>query len=438
MSLGIGAIIGAGIFVITGLVAREYAGPAIVISFVIAGLGCAFAALCYAEFASMVPVAGGAYSYAYVSLGELVAWIIGWDLILEYGVGSAAVATGWSHYFLELLRVIGVRLPAFLTADPFSAGEAWVNLPAFVIVLVLTAILVTGIRQTAGFNTLMVVVKVAIILFVIGVGAFFVDPANWVPFAPFGASGVIAGAAYVFFAYIGFDAVSTHAEEAHTPKRDVPLGILGALGTCTVLYILVALVLTGMVPVRELSINAPVAAAFVSRGLHWAGLLIAVAAVVGLTSVLLVVLLSLARVIFAIARDGLLPVQPLGTVHATFRTPHVATIIGGCCVSLLAGFVPLEELAKLVNIGTLLAFAIVCGAVLVLRKTQPDVPRPFRCPWVPLIPCLGIIFNVGLMASLGWVNWIRLIAWFGLGLVIYRLYGTRHSIVRQLAAIQKP
>jgi APA family basic amino acid/polyamine antiporter len=430
-SLGVGAIIGAGIFVLTGLAAREQAGPAIILSFVVAGLGSAFCALCYAEFASMLPVAGGAYAYAYASLGEFLAWIIGWDLILEYGVGSAAVATGWAYYFLRLLETLGIQFPPFLAADPILTEGAWLNLPALVIVLILTAVLVTGIRQSAGFNAFMVAVKIAIVLFVIVVGAFFVQSANWKPFAPFGVSGIVSGAAYVFFAYIGFDAVSTHAEEALRPQRDVPIGILASLGLCTLLYMLVALVLTGMVSYREIDINAPVAAAFLNRGVNWAGLLISVGAVVGLTSVLLVILLSLARVIFAVARDGLLPKNLLGTVHPRFRTPHVATIVGGGAVSLMAAFIPLEDLARLVNIGTLMAFAIVCTSVLVLRKSQPHTPRPFRCPWVPVIPVLGIVFNLVMMLSLGWVNWVRLVGWFALGLVIYWSYGRRHSLLRQ-------
>lgn len=436
-SLGVGAIIGAGIFVLTGLVAREQAGPAIILSFVLAGLSSAFSALCYAEFAAMIPVAGGAYAYAYVSLGELLAWIIGWDLILEYGVGSAAVATGWAYYFLRFLEAVGIKFPPFLAADPILTQGAWFNLPAFAIVLILACVLVTGIRQSAGFNAFMVAVKLAIILFVIVVGAFFIQPANWTPFAPFGFTGIMSGSAYVFFAYIGFDAVSTHAGEAHQPQRDVPIGILASLGTCTLLYMLVALVLTGMVSYREIDINAPVAAAFLNRGLHWAGLLISVGAVVGLTSVLLVVLLSLARVIFAVARDGLLPKATLGAVHPLFRTPHVATIIGGGFVSLMAALIPLEDLAKLVNIGTLMTFAIVCASILVLRKSQPDAPRPFRCPWVPVIPLLGILFNLAMMLSLGWVNWLRLVAWFALGLVIYFSYGRKHSLLRQHQSVNK-
>lgn len=431
-SLGVGAIIGAGIFVVTGLVAREHAGPAVIVSFVIAGLGCAFAALCYAEFASMLPVAGGAYAYAYASLGELLAWIIGWDLILEYGVTAAAVATGWAYYLGRFFRAVGIALPVRWTSDPISGAGGVVNGPAMAIVAVLTIILVVGIRESARFNTAMVVLKLSVILLVIAVGASYVDRTNWTPFAPFGVGGIMSGAAYVFFAYLGFDALSTQAEEARQPQRDVPFGILTSLAVCTVLYILVALVLTGMVPYQHIDVQAPVAGAFFDRGLLWAGLVITAGAVAGLTSVLLVALLSLARIVFALARDGLLPSVPLATVHPTFRTPHVATAIGGGLVALLSGVVPLQDLTKLVNIGTLFAFIIVCVAVLVLRHSQPQAPRSFRCPLVPAVPLLGVLFNLLMMFSLGWVNWARLLIWLTIGLVIYAAYGRKRSVLRRL------
>jgi APA family basic amino acid/polyamine antiporter len=435
-ALGVGAIIGAGIFVLTGLAANQYAGPALILSFVVAGLGCAFAALCYAEFAAMVPVAGSAYAYAYATLGELFAWIIGWDLVLEYAVASSTVAYGWSHYFLALLRSFGIEFPAAFAGAPIdldpATGEwgptgAYFNLPAAVIVLAVTAVLVVGIRESARFNAGMVFLKVAAVLFVIVVGAAYVQPANWQPFMPYGWDGVFKGAAYVFFAYIGFDSVSTHAEEARNPQRDVPIGIIVSLLVCTTLYIGVAAVLTGMVPYAEIDVDAPVAAAFAQRGLPIATLIISVAAVVGITSVLLVMLLSQARVLMAMARDGLIPRELFGAVHPRFRTPHKATMLTGALVAFVAATFPLKLLADLVNIGTLMAFAIVCGAVLVMRRTNPDLPRPFRTPLVPLVPLLGIAFNVGLMFSLGWENWLRLGLWLLAGFVIYFAYGRKRS-----------
>ncbi|HWP66162.1 MAG TPA: amino acid permease [Candidatus Limnocylindria bacterium] len=447
-ALGVGAIIGAGIFVLTGLAANHYAGPALVLSFVVAGFGCAFAALCYAEFASMVPVAGSAYAYAYATLGELFAWIIGWDLVLEYAVASSTVAYGWSHYFLSLLASFGIEFPAALAGAPVdfdpAAGQwvatgAYFNLPAAVIVLAVTVVLVLGIRESAGFNAAMVIVKVAAVLFVILVGAAYVQPTNWQPFMPHGWEGVFKGAAYVFFAYIGFDSVSTHAEEARNPQRDVPIGLIVSLLLCTLLYIGVAAVLTGMVRYDQIDVDAPVAAAFTSRGLPIASVIISVAAVVGITSVLLVMLLSQARVLMAMARDGLIPREFFGAVHPRFRTPYKATILTGVLVSIAAALFPLKLLADLVNIGTLMAFAIVCGAVMVMRRTNPDMPRPFRTPLVPLVPLLGIVFNVGMMFSLGWENWVRLGVWLLLGVAIYFFYGRKRSrlalmLARELAA----
>src|SRR5688572_14026672 len=413
-ALGVGAIIGAGIFVLTGLAANMYAGPALALSFVIAGIGCGLAALCYAEFAAMVPVAGSAYAYAYATLGELFAWIIGWDLVLEYAVASSTVAHGWSHYFLALLKSFGITVPAVLTGAPIdfdAATGGWVvtgaicNLPAALIVLLVTVVLVVGIRESARFNAAMVLVKLAAVLFVIIVGAQYVQPTNWEPFMPFGWGGVLSGAAYIFFAYIGFDSVSTHAEEARNPQRDVPIGIIASLLVCTVLYVLVAAVLTGMVPYAEIHVDAPVADAFSRHGLKAATFLVAVGAVVGITSVLLVMLLSQARVLMAMARDGLIPREFFAAVHPRFRTPYKATILTGVLVAIVAALFPLKLLADLVNIGTLMAFVIVCAAVLILRRTNPALHRPFRVPFVPFVPLAGMAMNLVLMFSLGWENW---------------------------------
>ncbi len=426
-ALGVGAIIGAGIFVLTGLAAHDYAGPGLMLSFVIAGLGCTFAALCYAEFASMIPVAGSAYTYAYATMGEMMAWIIGWDLVLEYGMASSTVAYGWSKYFLHFIEIFGLHIPTYLTSDPFSTPGAWFNLPAAVIVALVTVILVIGIRESARFNAAMVVLKLAVVLFVIGAGIPYVNTDNWSPFMPFGFTGVASGAAYVFFAYIGFDSVSTHAEEARNPQRDVPIGIITSLLLCTLLYIAVSGVLTGMVPYAEINIDAPIAAAFTRYGLKSAVLFISFGAVAGITSVLLVLMLSQPRVFFAMARDGLLPYEFFGTVHPRFRTPHKATILTGFFVALVAALFPIHALAEMVNIGTLFAFVVVCGAVWIMRYTNPDQHRPFRCPLVPVVPLLGILFNLGLMFSLGWHNWLRLGVWLGIGLLIYFGYSRHHS-----------
>ena len=434
-ALGVGAIIGAGIFVLTGLAANRYAGPALALSFVVSGTGCALAALCYAEFAAMVPVAGSAYTYAYATLGELLAWIIGWDLVLEYAVASSTVAHGWSHYFVSFLGIFGITLPAVWIGSPFDFDPAvgWVatgaimNLPAFIVVLLVTVVLVIGIRESAGFNAAMVILKLAVVLFVIVLGAGYIDTANWRPFMPYGVPGVLRGAAYIFFAYIGFDSVSTHAEEARNPQRDVPIGIIVSLLLCTLLYILVAGVLTGMVPYHLINLDAPVADAFAQRGLHTAQFLIALGAVVGITSVLLVLLLSQARILLALARDGLISRSFFGSVHPRFRTPHKATILTGFLVALAGALFPLKLLADLVNIGTLMAFVIVCASVIVMRRTNPDLPRPFRTPFVPLVPILGILMNLTMMLALGWENWVRLAAWLVIGLLIYLSYGRRHS-----------
>jgi APA family basic amino acid/polyamine antiporter len=441
-SLGIGAIIGAGIFVMTGLAARDFAGPSLMLSFVIAGTGCALAALCYAEFASMIPVAGSAYTYAYATLGELMAWIIGWDLVLEYALASCAVAHGWSHYFLAFLALFGLQLPASLSIDPMSAtpevlANAWhlgsipivFDLPALTIALLLTIVLVMGIRESAGLNSAIVALKLGIVLFVIAAGIGHIDTANWHPFFHHerGVAGTFQGAAYVFFAYIGFDSISTHAEEAKNPERDVPIGILVSLGLCTILYIAVAGVLTGMVPYAQIDIDAPIAHAFASFGLPVATFIVAFGAVAGITSVLLVMMLSQARILLAMARDGLLPPSFFAAVHPRYRTPHRSTILVGVLVGVVAALLPLRVLAELVNIGTLFAFVVVCAAVLIMRYTRPDVPRPFRTPFVPVVPILGILANLTLMIALGWHNWARLIAWMAIGLAIYAMYGYHRS-----------
>ena len=464
-ALGVGAIIGAGIFVATGAAAHNVAGPALMLSYVVAGITCIFAALCYAEFASMVPVAGSAYTYAYATLGELFAWIIGWDLVLEYGVSSAAVATGWSAYFQSVLGKFGLHVPKLLAESPwrYEAGHivttgSAINLPAVIIVAVMAAILVKGIHESANFNAAMVAVKVSAVLLVIGVGAFFVAKTNWHPFAPFGWTGLsffghhvagqvnagghpvgmLAGAAIIFFAYIGFDSVSTHTEEAKNPQRDVPIGIIVSLVLCTLLYIGVVAVLTGMVRFDQLDINAPVSNAFQQKGLGWAEGIIATAGVAGITSVLLVMMLSAPRVFLAMARDGLLPQKTFGEVHPRFRTPWKSTLLIGLFVAVLSGLLPIDALLHLTNIGTLLAFVIVCSAVLIMRKKHPEAERPFRCPWVPVVPILGVLSCLLLMFSLPAANWWRLLAWLALGFLIYFAYGRRHSVMHAARMSETP
>src|SRR5262245_27721207 len=530
-ALGIGAVIGAGIFAATGAAAKDVAGPALMVSYLVAGLTCIFAALCYAEFASMAPVAGSAYTYAYTTLGELFAWIIGWDLVLEYAVAAATVSNAWSGYFQSVLVKFSVVLPLAIAGAPHKydqghilpnsmakydghfvtqkvltekdeavwpggeikkeKGVAWVraerngasvdpvkedgrmivvgavgdkdvesrltdmqsahvNLLAILVVTVVTAVLVKGISESAGFNAVMVAIKVLAVLFVIVVGAFYINPENWTrDFAPYGWTGVslfgepsltwgqtteqgtpvgmLAGAAIIFFAYIGFDAVSTQAEEAKNPQRDVPIGIICSLVICTLFYIGVVAVLTGMVSYKDLSKDAGVSDAFKRVGLGWAELMIAIAGVAGITSVLLVMLLSAPRVFLAMARDGLVPKNVFASVHPTFKTPWISTILIGACVMLMTAFLPIDALLHLTNIGTLFAFIIVCAAVWVMRYINPDAPRPFRCPLVPLIPVAGILSCLLLMLSLPAANWFRLFAWLVFGLVIYFCYGMWHS-----------
>jgi APA family basic amino acid/polyamine antiporter len=531
-ALGVGAIIGAGIFAMTGRVAAEDAGPGIVLSFIVAGVACGFAALCYSEFAAMAPVAGSAYTYTYATLGEVWAWIIGWDLILEYAMSCAVVAAHWSHYLDEfLVTLLGWTIPPQFMSDPFTPVilgdqviQAYVNLPAVLVLVLITALLVVGIRETAFTNALLVIVKLGVVLYVIGLGASYLRPANWTavpieqrrvsdvgeyltrhpevakrlpphavhsrttgrqllaqypelaagwsdaerarvaalpnetqkwgllgvlgvrqwlqplddacrsPFLPYGFSGLMVGAALVFFAYIGFDSISTHAEEAVRPQRDVPLAILGSLALCTLLYLLIAAVITGMEPYPEIDTGAAVAAAFRKRAgiahsplLHASAGLIATGALAGMTSVLLVTFLSQARIFLAMARDGLLPRRIFAVVHPRFRTPHRSTILTGTVIMLVAGLLPIRLLEEMVSIGTLLAFVLVCASVLVLRITRPQVARPFRCPLISVVAPLGIVVNVAMMFFLPLDTWMRLVIWLALGLLFYFVYGIRHS-----------
>jgi APA family basic amino acid/polyamine antiporter len=433
--LGIGAIIGTGIFVLTGTAAANQAGPAIVLSYVLAGLACAFAALCYAEFAAMIPISGSAYTYAYATLGEIFAWMIGWDLILEYAVGSMTVAVGWSGYFQRILAGLGadgVHLPAWMSAAPAAGLEgAVVNLPAVIIVLVISALLVIGVRESARFNAVMVAVKLAAILFFIIVGARYVRPENWSPFMPYGFPGVSLAAAVVFFAYIGFDAVSTTAEEAKNPSRDLPIGIIASLVICTILYLLVAGILSGIIPVVQYKndpqfLNAPVGYALAVIKMDWAAGVVSAGAVAGITSVLLVMLLSQPRIFFAMSRDQLLP-PGVSKVHPKFRTPYITTIITGVVVAIVAGFTPIGVLSEMTSIGTLFAFVVVCMAVIVLRRERPDARRPFKVPGGYVIPVLGVISCTYLMISLTVMTWVRFLVWLDLGMVIYWFYGRTHS-----------
>ncbi|GHO87491.1 amino acid permease [Dictyobacter formicarum] len=457
---GIGMIIGTGIFVLTGIAAATKAGPAIVLSFVVSGITCAFAALCYAEFASAVPVAGSTYTFAYASLGEVVAWVIGWDLLLEVIVGASAVSVSWAKYFNTILHYMGIQLPASITGSQTIIAGLHINLLATFIALLLTVIVTIGIRESARFNLAVTSIKLAVVLFFIIFGIFFIKTANWIPFIPpsgpaphpvnagasagfldqpliglvlgqqsaFGFQGIITGAAVVFFAYIGFEIVSTTAEETRNPQRDMPIGILGSLFVCTVLYIAVSFVLTGMVSYKQLNTEAPMATAFTLVGQGWAAVFVSIGAVCGLTSVIMVQLLGASRVLFAMSRDHLLSVW-FARTHPRFRTPYRINIIIGCLVAIIATITPIQELADLVNYGTLLAFVLVSIAVIVLRKTNPNLPRSFRVPWVPLVPILSALCCLYLMISLPIVTWIRFIVWLAIGFVVYFLYSMRHSRV---------
>jgi basic amino acid/polyamine antiporter, APA family len=490
-TLGIGAIIGAGIFVLTGQAAAQYAGPGIVLSFIISGIACGFAGLCYAEFASMIPIAGSAYTYSYATLGEFLAWIIGWDLILEYLFAASTVAVGWSGYVVSFLKDLNIVIPpqytgamgsvmvnvpdmgwkpltesltTSLTASGIDVASlahvtCVINVPAMFIIAIISALLIIGIRESANFNNLMVITKVSVIVLFVAIGIMFIKTANWHPFIPankveaapiseygsfwgwlkayshefgkFGISGVLRGAGVIFFAYIGFDAVSTAAQEAKNPQRDMPVGILGSLGVSTILYILVAIVLTGIVSYTTLNVADPVAVGVdaMGKGMFWLRPIVKIAAIAGLSSVILVMLMGQPRIFFTMSKDGLLP-PVFSKVHPKFKTPYISTIITGIAGMLIAGMLPISILGELVSIGTLLAFIIVCMSVLILRKSKPDIERPFKTPWVPAVPIMGAVFCVLMMISLPFDTWLRLIIWMAIGFAIYFFYGRKHSKVQ--------
>ena len=468
ITLGIGAIIGAGIFVLTGQAAAKHAGPAVMLSFIVAGITCAFAGLCYAEFASLIPIAGSAYTYGYATLGEFVAWIIGWDLVLEYAFGAATVASGWSGYFVGLLQDLGIHLPPQLTITPgtmlYQYHDRWMqlaalpagvnastlphvmgvfNLVAFLAIAAVTAVLVRGIEESANLNTAIVLVKLAVVgvFLVLGIGFLLqhraLAHANWTPFIPpsdgngnFGIGGITAGAASIFFAYIGFDAVSTAAQEAKNPKRDMPIGILGSLVICTILYILVSGVLTGLVNYKALNVADPVAVGIDVTGVRWGSILVKIGAVFGLATVMLVMLLGQSRVFFSMSRDGLLW-KWAGVIHPKFRTPWISNIVVGAIVAFMPALLPIDRLSELVNMGTLLAFAIVCAGVWILRRRNPDLHRPFKTPWVPVVPILGIVSALYLIWTLPALTKIVVLAWLAFGLLIYFTYSVKHSKVQQ-------
>jgi len=481
ISLGIGAIIGTGIFVLTGAAAAQYAGPAIVFSFILAAIGCVFAGLCYAEFASMIPIAGSAYTYGYATLGEIFAWIIGWDLILEYAFGAATVASGWSGYVLSLLQDFGIHIPPWLAGTPGAPfvmyNGRWealgrisrtlaanhidpatlphqtgvFNLVAFLGITLVTVILVIGIKESANANSLIVIVKVCVLLIFIALGANYIMKhwgqavANWTPFLPpnegqfgkYGWSGVVRAAGVIFFAYIGFDAVSTAAQEAKDPKRDMPIGILGSLVICTILYILVAGVLTGLVKYDTLNVPDPIAVGIDKTGVRWGSLLVKLGAICGLTSTMVVMLLGQSRVFFSMSKDRLLPGW-FSTVHTRFRTPYISSIFVGIFVAVFASVIPIAILGELVSIGTLLAFVIVCAGVWMLRRTDPNLPRPFKTPMVPFVPIMGALISLLMMAGLPGDTWLRLIIWLIIGMALYFFYGRHHSRVQIAATTAGP
>jgi APA family basic amino acid/polyamine antiporter len=481
ITLGIGAIIGTGIFVITGTATAEHAGPAIVLSFIFAALGCVFAGLCYAEFASMIPVAGSAYTYGYATLGEIFAWIIGWDLVLEYAFGAATVASGWSGYLISLLGDFGIKLPASLAGtrwdefiyfhdhwepirlampklaaagiDPSTLPHQFgtFNLFGFLAIVLTTLILVIGIKESANFNSLIVIVKVCVLIIFVGIGAMFLSShphlmtQNWHPFIPqntgqfgqYGWSGILRAAGIIFFAYIGFDAVSTAAQEAKNPAKDMPIGILGSLVICTVLYIVVALVLTGLVPYHNLDVRDPLAVGIDTAGVRWGSLLVKIGALMGLSSTIVVMLLGQSRVFFSMSKDGLLPAF-FSRVHTKFRTPWISSITVGTFVAVLAASLPINVLDEMVSIGTLLAFVIVCAGVWLIRRRDPNLERPFKTPWVPFVPIMGIVISLAMMVSLKEATWIRLVVWLIIGMVIYFMYGRYHSRVQRMADATAP
>jgi APA family basic amino acid/polyamine antiporter len=446
IALGVGAVIGAGIFTLTGVAAANFAGPAIVISFVLAAIGCVFAGLCYSEFSTMIPISGSAYTYAYATMGELIAWIIGWDLVLEYCVGAATVSIGWGQTLVALLQTFGINLPAKYIASPFqpiklpdgTLVHGIINLPAVFIVVTVSVILILGIRESAGINTIIVFLKVSVVVTFIFIGWKYISPANHIPFIPpntghfgnFGWSGIVSGAGVIFFAYIGFDAVSTAAQEAKKPQRDMPVGIIGSLLVCTVLFILYSYVLTGIVNYKDLNVAAPLSLALLKIPIPWLSTAMNLAVLAGLTSVMLVMLLGQSRVFYSMSRDGLLP-KLFSSVHPKFRTPWRCNLVLMVFVGLFAAFAPIAVVGEMTSIGTLFAFVIVCAGILIMRRTHPFIPRPFKTPLVPLVPVLGIIANLFLMSGLGWSNWARLIVWLAIGLVIYFSYSRKHSVVQR-------
>jgi len=440
--LGIGAVIGAGLFSVTGIAAAQNAGPAIVLSFILASIGCTFAGLCFSELGSMIPIAGGAYSYAYATLGEFIAWIIGWALILEYAAGAIVIAISWSAYVVSFLRGFDIDIPAALIASPWQPTHlldgtevyGWINLPALLIIVLMSLLLIIGVDKSAKVNAVLVAIKLTVVLLFIGVGFTHIQQSNYVPFIPenrgvfgeYGWSGIMRAAGIVFLAYVGFDTLSTVAQEVKNPQRDLPIGMIGSLAICTVLYVLFAYVLVGLVPYTELNVAAPVAAAIEKTSFLWLNGLIKLAIIAGLTSAALVFLLGQSRIFFTMSKDGLLP-PFFSILHSRFHTPWIANIVLMLFVGVFAAFVPLSFVGHLTSIGALLAFTIVCASVIVLRKTHPDLPRPFKAPFVPWIPLLGMFTCIALMLSLGWVTWIRLTIWLAIGLCLYFLYGKSNS-----------
>ena len=446
IALGIGAIIGAGLFSLTGVAAAQNAGPAVTISMIVAAIGCALAGLCYSEFSCMIPVAGSAYTYAYTTLGEWIAWIIGWDLVLEYAVGSSTVSISWSAYVVSLLHTFGINLPPQWIAGPFepvtlldgTVVQGIANIPAVIIVFLISMLLMIGIKESARTNGIIVVIKLAVVATLIGVGWMYINRANYVPYIPkntgefghFGLSGIMMGAGTIFFAYIGFDAVSTAAQEAKNPQKDMPVGIIGSLAICTVLYVLFAVVLTGMVPYTQLGVAAPVAVAIDKTPYIWMNNLVKFGIICGFTSVILVMLLGQSRVFYSMSRDGLVP-RVFSDIHPKFKTPWRSNLLFFFFVAPFSGFLPLSIVGHMTSIGTLFAFVIVCAGVWVMRVKNPDAPRPFKTPLVPLVPILGIVWNFAMMYSLGWSNWLRLVVWLVIGQVIYFTYSRHHSHLRK-------
>jgi APA family basic amino acid/polyamine antiporter len=443
VALGIGAIIGAGLFSLTGIAASHHAGPAVTLSFMLAAFGCAFAGLCYSEFSTMIPIAGSAYTYSYATMGELLAWVIGWDLVLEYAVGAATVSVSWSAYVVSFLRDFGIAFPPQLAASPWvtvtladgSTTHGIVNLPAVFVICMISLLLMTGIQESARVNAVIVVIKVTVVIVFIAVGWSYINQDNYTPFIPentgtfgeFGWSGVVRAAGVIFFAYIGFDAVSTAAQEAKRPQRDMPIGIIGSLVVCTVLYVLFAHVLTGMVNYTDFKgAAAPVALAIDRTPYLWLNKAVKLGIICGFTSVILVMLLGQSRVFFSMSRDGLLP-KIFSEIHPRWLTPYRSNLLFMVFVSLFGAFAPIEVVGEMTSIGTLFAFVLVCGGIIVMRRTHPDHPRPFRTPLVPLVPILGILVNVALMFGLGWSNWLRLFVWLAIGMVIYFGYSRKHS-----------